>query len=56
MTASSVNVRTALVEALQLDLVGPGNNPGRVVFDIAAIQQNFKYDEVWLVLGPVGSA
>ena len=28
---------------------------GRVAFDIAAIQQNFKYDEVWLVLGSVDS-
>jgi len=26
MTASPVNVRTELVEALQLNLVGPGNN------------------------------
>jgi hypothetical protein len=55
MTASPVNVRTALVEALQLEMVGPGNNQGRVAFDIAAIQQKLKYDEVWLVLGPVGS-
>jgi hypothetical protein len=29
---------------------------GRVAFDIAAIQQKLKYDEVWLVLGPASSA
>lgn len=56
MTASSGNVRMALVGAPPLDLVGPGNNQGRVAFDIAAIRQKLKYDEGWLVLGPVGSA
>jgi len=39
MTASPVNVRTGLVEALQLEMGGPGNNQGRVAFDIAASQR-----------------
>ncbi len=29
---------------------------GRVAFDIAAVQRKLKYDKVWLVLEPVGSA
>lgn len=29
---------------------------GGVAFDLAAIQQHFEYDEVWLLLEPVRSA
>ena len=29
---------------------------GPVAFDIAAIQQKLKYDAVWIVLEPAGSA
>jgi len=39
MIAVPVDARTGLVEALQLDLIGPGNKQGRVAFDIAAIQR-----------------